>query len=109
MQVRTAKDLGAALRQARIERALTQVQLAKMLRVNQARISEIERGSNGTAVGTILRMLGALHASIDISLDGEKASKRHTGVHDVDLDAIADTGLAAWPQGRPCHRARAAR
>jgi hypothetical protein len=45
-------------------------------------------------------MLGALHASIDINLDGEKASKRHTGVHDVDLDAIANTGLATWPPKR---------
>jgi transcriptional regulator with XRE-family HTH domain len=102
MQIRTAKDFGAALKQARMRRGLTQVQLAKMLRVDQARISEIERGSTGTSVGAILRILGVLHASIDIRLDGEGSSQRSRAprAQDIDLDAIANTGLDTWPTKR---------
>jgi HTH-type transcriptional regulator/antitoxin HipB len=103
MQIRTTKDLGAAIKQARMQRELTQVQLARMLRVDQARISEIERGSTGASVGTILRILGILKASITIKLDDAETSERSRSPKrtlEIDLDAIANTGLGTWPKKR---------
>ena len=104
MQVRTAKDLGAAIRQARIHRDLTQAALASKLGIDQARISEIERGATGVAVGAILRVLAALDTAIAIadetpgSRERPRASKKDREF--VDLDAIANTGLGSWPTKR---------
>ena len=103
MQIRTAKDIGAAIKQARLQHGMTQVDLAHKLQVAQARISEIERGSPGVAIGTILRMLAALDASLVIKQHSshrrkDRAPSKTSGEF-VDLDAIANTGLA-WQKKR---------
>jgi HTH-type transcriptional regulator/antitoxin HipB len=99
MRVRTARDLGAAIKQARIRRGLTQTQLASKLGVSQARISEVESGSTGVAVGAILRILAALDAAIMIT-DERTAPHEKRDRASVDLDAIANTGLGPWPTKR---------
>lgn len=101
MLIRTAKDIGAAIKQARIQHGMTQVDLAHKLQVAQARISEIERGSPGVAIGTILRMLAALDASLVIKQHSShrRKDRSKTSGEFVDLDAIANTGLA-WQKKR---------
>jgi HTH-type transcriptional regulator/antitoxin HipB len=105
MQIRTAKDLGAAIKQARIQRGLTQSQLAAVLEIAQSRISEIEQGSPGVAVGTVLRLLSAIDWVLIIksgerppSKERHRTSKRSR--EPFDLDAIANTGLETWPKKR---------
>jgi HTH-type transcriptional regulator/antitoxin HipB len=104
MQVRTAKDLGAAIRQARIRRRLTQAALASKLGIDQARISQIERGATGVAVGAILRIFTALDIMVTIADDGTGPDSRRRAAkkdrESVDLDAIANTGLGPWPTKR---------
>jgi HTH-type transcriptional regulator/antitoxin HipB len=104
MQIRTAKDLGAAIKQARAKRGLTQTELAQILGIDQARISTIERGSPGVSVGAILRILAALDARIVIRHGGtatNERSHRPKRPHElVDLDAIANAGLDPWPTKR---------
>lgn len=103
MHIRTGKDLGAAIKQARALRRMSQAELAKAIGVSQPRISEIERGSTGVAVGLILRILHALDFTMTIapvvaSASRQSESERQPGF--VDLDAIANTGLDQWPRKR---------
>ena len=76
MPIRTVKDLGAAIRQARKRRGLTQTQLATLLGIRQAGISDMERGSTGVAVGTILRTLAALGATLIVRDEEAEAGTR---------------------------------
>ena len=104
MQVRTAKDLGAAIKQARIRRGLTQTELASKLGIDQARISAIEHGATGVAVSSIMRILAALDSMITITDETTGSGPRRRAAkkdrESVDLDAIANTGLGPWPTKR---------
>ena len=102
MRVRTVKDIGAAIKQARTHSGMSQTELAKKLGVSQPRISDIERGSTGVAIGEILKILAAL--DLATTLEHVRVHKRlHPSKRDaefVDLDAIANTGLDPWPTKR---------
>jgi HTH-type transcriptional regulator / antitoxin HipB len=103
MHIKTAKDLGAAIKQARTLRRMSQAELAKVLGVSQPRISEIERGSTGVAAGLILRILHALDFTLAImpADTAEGGPRLAMGQPEfVDLDAIANTGLDQWPTKR---------
>lgn len=96
MQVRTARDLGAAIKQARKKRGFSQAALAKELGVHQPKISAVEKGVPGVRVGLILQILHTLDLRIVLGSTPERTAKRRQGEGDadyVDLDAIADTGL----------------
>ena len=57
---RTPAQIGAAIRRARKQRNLTQVQLGQLVALRQAKISEIENGTPGTALTTLCDVLAAL-------------------------------------------------
>lgn len=52
--------LGQAIRQLRMERELTQRQLAQAADVNETWVSHIEAGRTNPAWGTVARLAGAL-------------------------------------------------
>ena len=96
MQIRTARDLGATIKQARKDRGLSQAGLAKEVGVHQPKISAVEKGAPGVRVGLILQILHALDLTIAIGSRPQRTPKRHRREEEenyVDLDAIADTGL----------------
>jgi HTH-type transcriptional regulator/antitoxin HipB len=96
MQIRTARDLGAAIRQARKDRGLSQAGLAKEVGVHQPKISAMEKGAPGVRVGLILQILRALDLTITIGPSSKRTTKgrqQERDAEDIDLDAIADTGL----------------
>jgi transcriptional regulator with XRE-family HTH domain len=94
MQIRTARDLGATIKQARKDRGLSQAGLAKEVGVHQPKISAVEKGAPGVRVGLILQILHALDLTIAIGSHPRQSTKRRRQEEDyVDLDAIADTGL----------------
>jgi HTH-type transcriptional regulator/antitoxin HipB len=95
MHVRTARDLGAVIRQERKKRGFSQIALAKAVGVHQPKISAVEKGAPGVRVGLILQILHTLNLELDIAAPSSKrAAKGHqTQEGDFDLDAIANTGL----------------
>lgn len=100
MRIRTAKDLGAAIRQARTRRGMSQATLAATLGISQPRISDIESGSTGVRLGVIFRILAALGLTIvlanEVHTSRTKSRAPKTDPELIDLDAIADTGLDPW-------------
>src|SRR5262245_23690012 len=95
MQVRTARDLGAAVKKARRDLGFSQAALAEAVGIHQPKISALERGATGVRLGLVLQILRTL----DLVVTLERAEKppgkrlRKAGPDDFDLDAIANTGI----------------
>ncbi|WP_411341386.1 helix-turn-helix transcriptional regulator [Sphingopyxis sp. J-6] len=66
--VRTAKQLGAYIQDARVRKGISQQQLAEMIGKHQKTISSIEQGSDGTKLETLLLVLAALELNMQISV-----------------------------------------
>ena len=93
--VRTARDLGAVIKQTRQERGFTQTALARAVGVHQPKISAVEKGASGVRMGLVLQILRTLDVDLAIiahSRQTKPRRKRQTQ-DDFDLDAIADTGI----------------
>jgi transcriptional regulator with XRE-family HTH domain len=69
----TAARLGAALRAVRIQRQLSQGDLARLAGVSASAISQAERGRSGLALDTLLDLTSRLDMTIDELLRGEIA------------------------------------
>lgn len=69
--IRSPKDLGHMIRQARKSAGLTQEQLASRSGVWQETISKIETGHTGSKLDTVFEVLAAL----DLEIMGQKRSK----------------------------------
>jgi DNA-binding XRE family transcriptional regulator len=61
--------LGHAIKQARIERNLTQQQLGELVGVQKAQISKIENSVKNTRFDTILKVFNALGAKISFQVE----------------------------------------
>ena len=61
--------LGQAVKQARIERNLTQEQLGDLVGVQKAQISKIENAATDARFDTILRVFKALKAKVNFSVE----------------------------------------
>ena len=96
MRAKSVRELGAALREARVARGRTQRELADKINVTQSAISKVEKGYSGASIGLIFQMLRAL--DLPLMIDGEVTPPpttrlRKTDDDFVDLDAIASIGL----------------
>lgn len=60
MIVRTARDLGAAVRDARLRRGWTQAELADQIDVSRQWVIALEHGKATAELGTALRAIAAL-------------------------------------------------
>jgi transcriptional regulator with XRE-family HTH domain len=69
----TAARLGVALRAIRIQRDLSQGELAELAGVSASAISQAERGRRGLALDTLLELTMRLNMTIDELLHGEIA------------------------------------
>ncbi len=61
--------LGEAIKQARLQRNLTQEQLGKLVGVQKAQISKIENNLNDARFDTILKVFKALNAKINFNVE----------------------------------------
>ena len=61
--------ISVKLRQLRREKNLTQAKLGKMVGVQKAQISKLERSANNTTIATILKVFQALDAKVMIRID----------------------------------------
>jgi len=90
MQIRTAKDIGALIRDKRKNQKLDQAELAKKVGVNRRWVLEVERGKPRAEIGLILKTLDAL--GLTVSIDVEAAARRRGDreIEPVDIDAIIE-------------------
>jgi len=61
--------LGHAIKQARIERHLTQQQLGELVGVQKAQISKIENSIKNTRVETMLKVFNALKTKVSFQVE----------------------------------------
>jgi len=64
--VRTAPQMGEALRRIRRADQLTQAELGQKMGVRQATVSRLEAGERGTELGTLMDALAALNLELVI-------------------------------------------
>lgn len=81
MIVRTARDLGAAVRDARLGQGWTQAELADRIDVSRQWVISLERGKASAELGTALRAVAALGMVANLV----DAPTRDTG---IDLDRL---------------------
>jgi HTH-type transcriptional regulator/antitoxin HipB len=60
--------LGKMIKAARRERNLTQEELGKLIGVQKAQISKLERSANSATIDTIIRVFKALKAEINFNV-----------------------------------------
>jgi len=66
MAIRNHKELGEAIRAARLKKDLRQVDVARKASLRQALISELENGATSARVDTVLKVLAALDLDLAI-------------------------------------------
>ena len=66
MIARTARDLGAAVRDARLRRGWTQAELATQIDASRQWVIALERGKATAELGTALRAVAALGLVADL-------------------------------------------
>lgn len=90
MQIRTAKDIGALIRDKRKNQKLDQAELARKIGANRRWVLEVERGKPRAEIGLILKTLDAL--GLTLSIEGEAGARRRSGreIEPVDIDAIIE-------------------
>ena len=71
--------IGAALRAARLQRSLSQSDLARLAGVSPSAISQAERGQRGLSLETVLELASKLNVTLDDLLRGEVATGYRLG------------------------------
>jgi transcriptional regulator with XRE-family HTH domain len=74
-----AARVGTALRAARIQRHLSQSDLARLAGVSASAVSQAERGQRGLSLETLLELTGKLNITLDELLRGEVVSGYRLG------------------------------
>ena len=88
MQIRTAKDIGALIRDQRKKQKLDQAKLAEKVGVNRRWVLEIERGKPRAEIGLVLKTLNALGLTLSVEGDADARGQGGRGIESVDIDAI---------------------
>lgn len=89
MQLRTAKDIGALIRDERKKQNLDQAELAERIGVSRRWVLQVEGGKPRAELGLVLKALDAL--GLTLSIDSAFGSR--TGgaeIEPIDIDAIVD-------------------
>jgi len=84
----TAADIGAIIRERRRKLRLDQRTLAKRVGVSRDWILDVEKGKPGAGLELVLRTLGALGLSVEVS--AMPAPRAGRGASAVDLDRIVE-------------------
>ena len=64
--------LAEQIKQLRKERKLTQEELGELIGVQRAQISKLENGMSNVTIGTVLKLLNALKAQINFSINKQE-------------------------------------
>ena len=103
MLVRTPRELGAFVRDARTQRRLTQAELAKQVGVSRSWVIDLEAGKRTLEIGLVLLVLETLEIRLElsrvVSLTGRASAKSSAyatlEVAPVEDDPAQHAGLGA--------------
>lgn len=103
MLIRRPSELGAIIAAARRARSLTQGALAQRLGVSRVWLGQIERGKASARIDLVFRVLNELDVTLTANISDQLTTEtaEASSQSDVDIDAIADTGLAKGTQPLP--------
>lgn len=91
MQVRTAKDIGAFIRDQRKKQQLDQADLAHKVGVNRRWVLEVEHGKPRAEIGLVLKTLDALGLTLSIERRSAPQPGGRDEIEAVDIDAIIES------------------
>jgi len=66
--------IGSAIKQARKDQHMTQEELGKLVGVQKAQISKLEKGAGNSTVDTLMRVFSALKATVKLQVELPNAS-----------------------------------
>lgn len=95
MYLRTAKDIGALIRDQRRKLKLDQAELADRIGVSRRWIIEIEQGKPRASIGLVLKALDALGLNVAVELQGDPTSSTEQGIPDI--NAVIDRARGPKP------------
>lgn len=84
MQIRSARDFAALIREQRKIQGLNQLQLAQLAGVSRDWIIQLEKGKTSVELGMVLRTLKVLGVRLDFAVDGG------AGARDFRSDRVAE-------------------
>ncbi len=70
------KKVGERIRKLRIQKGISQIELARAIAVSQTHMSNIEKGHAGISLWTAVKISRVLECSIDSFVDEEKKEKQ---------------------------------
>ncbi|ESW84967.1 MULTISPECIES: helix-turn-helix domain-containing protein [unclassified Mesorhizobium] len=88
MKIRTARDIGILIKEARTRRGLSQAALAKMITTTQTWVSWIENGKPSAEIGNVLLALTTLGVEMDFQIPPAPTSADHH--HNADERHVDD-------------------
>ena len=91
MQIRTATELGAFIRERRIALGMDQSALATKTGTSRKWLIEVERGKPGAEIGLILRTLKALAVSIDLETKSPTKASDRDQASPANINSLLDT------------------
>lgn len=94
MIVKSAREVGLALRDRRKRTGLSQAELARKIGTTRQWVSNIERGADTADLGLVLRAAGALGLTLDLGAGSHSGRGRRTT---IDIDAIVSKATDPAP------------
>lgn len=86
MLIRTARDIGILIREARKRRGLSQAALAKLINTTQTWVSWIENGKPTAEIGSVLLALTTLGVEMNYDLPSVSSADAGRSQHDPEDD-----------------------
>lgn len=97
------KKVGSCIKKIRIQKGVSQVELAKAIGVSQTHMSNIENGNTGISLWTAVKISRVLECSIDQFADEDRFNSKTKPKenHLIDIDDLAEAlKLVAWKNDR---------
>ena len=88
MKIKTTRDIGLLMKEARARKGLSQAALARMINSTQTWISWVENGKPTAEIGSVLLALTTLGVEMDFRLPPTPTSTADDGVDLPDDDDV---------------------
>ena len=80
------KKIGERIRKLRIQRGISQIELARAIDVSQTHMRNIENGNTGISLWTAVKISRVLECSIDSFADEERYNSENEKAADAKID-----------------------
>ena len=80
------KKIGERIRKLRIQRGISQIELARAIDVSQTHMSNIKNGNTGISLWTAVKIIRELGCSIDSFADEERYNSENEKAADAKID-----------------------